>query len=221
MILPVFVTLLAAGSAYLCSQPEMAGQARTWLYACLAQVPLALLAVWAMQRSGRLKQRLLPRRGDIFLGVLTALVLVIATWSARYLVMPHGSVREAWLFRMYLQLGDPLILEATWWLPLVLIVGSVLDELVWRAWIQGELVERLGAGRGFAMTTGLYALTAVPTMFTLADPRAGTNLLFPLLAMLGGSVWGYATMLTGRATPAMVSHATFVYFSIMQFRPDL
>lgn len=221
MILPIFVTLLGAGSAYWCSRPEMAGQARTWLYACLTEVPLALLAIWVLQRTGRLKQRLLPQRGDIFLGVLTALVVVIATWSARYLVMPHGSVREAWLFRMYLQIGDPLVLEATWWLPLVLIVGSVLDELVWRAWIQGHLAERLGAGRALAMTSGLYALTAVPTMFTLADPQAGTNLLFPLLAMLGGLVWGYATMLTGRATPAMVSHATFVYFSVMQFRPSL
>jgi membrane protease YdiL (CAAX protease family) len=221
MILPLFVTLVSAGSAYLCSRPEMAGQARTWLYACLAEVPLALLAVWALLRSGRLKQRLLPQRGDIFLGVVAALVIVIATWSARYLVMPHGSVHEAWLFRMYLQLGDPLVLEATWWLPLVLIVGSVLHELVWRAWIQEDLSERLGAGRGLAIMTGLYALTAVPTMFTLADPKAGTNPLFPLLAILAGLVWGYVTMLTGRATPAMVSHATFVYFSVMQFRPTL
>lgn len=221
MSLPIFISLLSAASAYLCSRPEMAGQARTWLFGLLAELPLGALALVSLHRSGRLKPRLMPRRGDVFLGVLTATVVVIATWSARYLVMPHGSPREVWLFRMYLQLGDPLVLESTWWLPVVLIAGSAVDEAIWRGWLQSHLTEHYGPGRGLLLTCGFYALAALPTMFTLADPLAGTNLIFPMLAIVGGLVWGYATMLTGRATPAIISHATFVYFTVMQFRPSL
>ncbi len=221
MVLPLVVVAIGSASAYLASRPEVSGQPRLWLYLLLPQLPLALLACVALARKGRLKSRLLPRRGDVFLGVLTSAVLVIATWAGRYLIMPHGSPRSAWLARMYLQLGDPILLQSSWWLPLALIVGPMLDELVWRGWLQDELTTRLGVGRGFLLTSGLYALTALPTMFTLADPTVGTNILFPLLATVGGLVWGYATLLSGRAIPAMISHATFVYFSVMQFRPGL
>jgi uncharacterized protein len=221
VLLPLIVVVVGAASAYLGSRPEMAGQPKLWLYVMLPQLPLALLACIALARAGRLKDRLLPRRGDVFLGILAAAVVVIATWAGRYLVMPHGSPRGAWLARMYIQLGDPILLQATWWLPLVLIFGPMLDEIVWRGWIQDRLTNQLGIGRGLALTSGLYALTAVPTIFTLVDPVVGTNILFPLLALVGGLVWGYATLLSGRATPAMISHAAFVYFSVMQFRPGL
>jgi membrane protease YdiL (CAAX protease family) len=221
MILPVFAALVGAASAYLASRPEIAGQPRMWLYVMLPQLPLGLLACIALGRVGRLRERLVPHRGDVFLGVLTAVALVIATWAGRFLIMPHGSPRTVWLARIYLQLGDPMILQSTWWLPLVLIVGPMLDEIVWRGWIQDRLAYRLGRGRGFALTSGLYALTALPTMLTLGDPTVGTNILFPLLGLTGGLIWGYATLLSGRVAPAMISHATFVYFSVMQFRPGL
>jgi membrane protease YdiL (CAAX protease family) len=221
VFLPIIVVTVGAASAYLGSRPEIAGQPKLWLYVMLPQVPLALLACIALARAGRLRDRLLPQRGDIFLGILTAAVVIIATWSGRYLIMPHGSPRGVWLARMYIQLGDPIILQATWWLPLVLVFGPMLDEIVWRGWIQDRLTQRLGIGRGLALTSGLYALTAVPTMFTLVDPVVGTNILFPALALVGGLAWGYATVLSGRATPAMISHAAFVYFSVMQFRPGL
>ncbi|MGE5784559.1 MAG: lysostaphin resistance A-like protein [Myxococcales bacterium] len=221
MILPLFVTLVGAISSHFASLPEMAGQPRLWLYLMLPNLPLALLACLALWRKGRMKERLLPHRGDVFLGVLTAVVVVIATWSGRYLVMPHGSPREAWLARLYLQLGDPQLLETARWLPLALLLGPVLDEIVWRGWIQEILSEKLGPIRGLLLTSGFYAVTALPTALNLADPTVGANVLCPLLAIVGGLVWGYATHLSGRATPAMISHATFVYFSVMQFRPGL
>jgi len=221
MLLPLFVVALGAISASLAVRPEVAGQARLWLYLLLPQLPLALLACIALARAGQLKTRLVPRRGDIFLGVLTATVLIIAAWAGRYLIMPHGSPRNAWLARMYLQLGDPLVLQSTWWLPLVLIIGPMLEEVVWRGWLQQQLTARFGDVRGLLLTTGLYAITTVPTMLPLGDPSVGTNVLFPLLAISGGLVWGYATMLCGRATPAMISHAACAYFLVMQFRPGL
>lgn len=221
MIPPLVVVVISAIGIYLVTRPELAAQPRLWLYLLLAELPLAGMAVFSLWRSSRLKARLLPQSGDVFLGVLTATALIIAAWAGRYLIMPHGSPRNAWLARMYLQLGDPSALEQTWWMPLVLIVGPILDELVWRAWLQDRLSARLGSTRGLLLTTGLYALAATPTLFTLADPAVGTNVLFPLLAIVGGLVWGYATLLSGRVVPAMISHAAFTYFSVMQFRPGL
>jgi membrane protease YdiL (CAAX protease family) len=221
MLLLGFVVAVYAASSYLATQPNLAGQPQIWLYLLIPQLPIAALAIMALARSGRLKARLVPHRGDVFLGVLTATAMVIATWAGRYLIMPHGSPRGAWLARLYIQLGDPMLLQSTRWLPLVLIVGPIIDEIVWRGWIQDRLSERLGAVRGLLVTSGLYAVSAVPTMFTLADPQVGTNILLPLLGIVGGLIWGYATFLSGRATPSIVSHATFVYFSVMQFRPGL
>ncbi len=221
MLLPLITVAIGTVSAWLGTRPELAGQPKMWLFAMLPEVPLVLLACIALGRSRKLKERLLPRRGDVFLGVASAMVLTIGTWAGRYLIMPHGSPRTIWLARLYLQLGDPIFLQRTWWIPLVLIVGSMMTEVVWRGWIQDQLMQRFGDTRGLAMTSGLYALTAVPSMFNLADPAVGTNVLLPLVAAAGGMVWGYATLQSGRATPAMVSHATFTYFVVMQFRPGL
>lgn len=221
MLITLFVVVVTAASAFLVSRPEVAGQPRLWLYAMLPQLPIAVLALLSMARSGRLKERLTPHRGDVFLGVLTAVIMVMVTWAGRTLIMPHGSPRGAWLARLYLQLGNPTLLQATRWLPPVLIVGSMLDELVWRGWIQDRLSTQYGSSRGYAITCALYAVAAAPAMYNLADPTVGLNILFPLLALIGGLIWGYATLVSGRATPAMISHAAFVYFSVMQFRPGL
>jgi uncharacterized protein len=221
MILPLVVVAISAANAYFASRPEIAGEPKTWLFLLLPELPLALIACIALGRAGRLRERLLPHRGDVFLGTLTAAVLIIVVWSGRYLVMPHGSPRAAWLARLYLQLGDPQNLQQARWLPLVLIVGPILDEILWRGWMQTRLIDLLGFGRGYALTAGLYAISATPTMFTLADPLVGTNILVPLLAIVGGLVWGYVTILAGRATPAMIGHAIFAYFSVMEFRPPL
>jgi len=217
----VVVTLASAVSGYWIARPEIAGTNALYLWLWLAQLPFALLALFFVYRSGDLKARIQPKPGDVLRGVSLAFVLVIAIWAERALLMPHGSIREAWLARLYIQMGDPLELEKSWWLPLVIISWAVNDELVWRTWLQGIAVKRFGNVRGIGVTTLCYAVAAIPSATLLADPTAGFNPLVVILAIAGGIAWGYVTYLTGRATPAMLSHATLAYFTILQFRPGL
>src|SRR4051794_29590300 len=61
------------------------------------------VAVLRLARRGELRAIFRPSFGDLTLGVLTAGLL----WGAAHLVeavlTPHGSAREAWVMRLYLQ----------------------------------------------------------------------------------------------------------------------
>jgi membrane protease YdiL (CAAX protease family) len=188
----------------------------------LAELPLAVVALFFLHRNGTLKEKLLPKPGDVLKGVSMAGILILAIWSGRALVMPHGSERTAWLARLYLQLGDPIILEQLWWVALVILCWAALDEIVWRAWVQGEVVKRLGTHRGLIVSSLAYALQTAPFAYLLRDATAGYNPLLPLLALGTGLGWAYLTELSeGRIVPAMISHATLAYFTLLQFRPGL
>lgn len=217
----LFVTLAGTTSAFFASRPELAGLPVLWLLLFLTQLPLLLLALYFLRRKGVLKARLTPRPGDVLRGVAGAAILVIAIWAGRALVMPHGSIREAWLARLYIHLGDPLLLERIRWVPLVILGWALSEEVVWRAWVQPKIVERLGPTRGVLLTALAYSAQALPVAYHLRDPSAGYNPLVILLALGTGLVWGYITQLSGRITPALVSHATLAYFTILEFRPGL
>jgi membrane protease YdiL (CAAX protease family) len=135
--------------------------------------------------------------------------------------MPHGSVREAWLARLYIHLGNPLELERIAWVPLVVIGWALADEVVWRAWVQPKLVERFGPIRGVLLTTLAYGVQTLPSAYYLSDPSAGYNQLLLLLALTTGLAWGYITQLNGRVVPALISHAVLVYFVVLEYRPGL
>jgi membrane protease YdiL (CAAX protease family) len=221
MLVLSFVTLAGTAGAFFASRPELGGQPSLWLSLFLTQLPLLLLAVYFLYREGVLKARLVPKPGDVLRGVSFAGILVIALWSGRALLMPHGSVREAWLARLYIHLGDPTLLERIWWVPLVVIGAALSDEVVWRAWLQPKVIERFGPTRGVIFTAAAYAAQALPVAYFLNDPIAGYNPLLVLLGLVTGLAWGYLTQLSGRATPALISHATLAYFIVLEFRPAL
>jgi len=208
------VTSTLASSSHFTSDP------RLFVAFLLAQLPLVALGLFALHRTGGLV-RLLPRRGDITLGVVAALVLLLATWGGRALLAPTASPRQAWLLRIYLQLGDPLVLERLWWVHLSLILSACSVELIWRGWVQHGLCQRLGPLRGLIATALGYASATLPTAFLLAEPKLGPNPLVVLVALAVGLLLGQVTRLTERATPAMLAHAIFAHLTLIQFRPGL
>jgi len=221
MLGPLFVTLAGTVSAFFASRPEMGGEPRLWLLLFVAQLPVLLVALYFLHREGVLKARLSPKSGDILRGVSVAAILVIAIWSGRALLMPHGSIREAWLARFYIHLGDPLVLERIRWVPVVLVGWALSEEILWRAWVQPKFVERFGASRGVLLTALAYCVPAVPVAYHLSDPVAGYNPIVVLLALGTGLAWGYITQLYGRVAPALISHTLLVYFTVLEFRPGL
>lgn len=216
-----FVTLVATTSVYFASRPTLAGQPSLWLSLFLAQLPLALYAGYLLHRHNELKLRLGPKPGDVLRGVSLAAILILAIWSGRALLMPHGSEREAWLARLYIHLGDPALLERIWWMPLIVVGSAIADEVLFRAWLQPKVIEKFGVSRGLIITAVAYAVQALPTAVALRDPVAGFNPLLVILALGTGFAWGYVTHLSQRAMPAIISHVALAYFVVLEFRPGI
>jgi membrane protease YdiL (CAAX protease family) len=122
---------------------------------------------------------------------------------------------------VYYLLGETWNIQEHAAIPWLVVLSSMLDEVVWRGWIQDRLGDVMPKWRAWLCTAGLYAIQATPTLFALQDPIEGLNPLLLALALCGGLLWGFLTYATGRATAAMLAHAGFTYFIVVQFRPAL
>lgn len=188
--------------------PARAGSPSTlWalggLYAVFAAGALARL-----YRRGELQERLRPARGDITLAALTAGVLYGAGRIVLSWVASRGTPREAWLMRLYLQLGDP---EARgYWMVGVAVFGiAALEEVVWRGLVMRAIEDGIGPRRGLVYSSLIYAAAHVPTAYLLRAPGAPPNPLLVLAALVCGLAWGAMAQRTGRLSPSVLSHALF------------
>ncbi len=130
-------------------------------------------------------------------------------------VATHGSIREAWIMRVYLQLGDP---EAP---GRALVGGAVfliaaMEELVWRGLVMRALEELCGSRRALVITSLLFAAAHTPTLYLLGDATAGLNPLIVLAALGCGTVWGLVYLRTSRLLPALFAHALFSW-AVVEF----
>ncbi len=220
MLPAIAATVAAAITNALLTAPERAGQPTLSWYSLLATAPLAVATLYWLKYHKQL-HRLRPRPGDLALGVATAAALIVAVWAARSLLMPFGSPQNTWLLRLYLQMGDPVVLEKSRGLSLAVLASAVADELVWRGWVQSSLAKRYGERRAAGLTAMLATLSLLPTLVTLSDPAVGLN---PLLVLLAGTVHAtlsYLSYTTRRLIPGLFAHAVFTYFLMLQFRPNL
>jgi len=211
--------VLAVGLAHaLAFRPELAGTNAFWWWLLLPYAGLAALAVRHFWKQGTLAERLTPRWGDLSIGVVTALVLLLASWLARGVLAPNGTPRRAWLYRVYLQLGDPEILQQSALLTAALLAIAAAEELVFRGLVLDLVTARFGPRRGFIVATLLYAAAMLPTVYLLRDPVAGPNPLLVTAALGAGLVWSFLAGRSGRLAPVALSHMAFSYFSVVQFR---
>ena len=143
---------------------------------------------------------------------------MLASWGARAVLAPAGSTRLAWLFRIYAQIGDTDAMQRSVVYTLALLLIVICEELVWRSMVLSELTERFGTRRAWPLAALCYGATALPTLFTLRDPRAGLNPLLVTAALGCGLVWSFLARLKGRLLPVVIAHGVFTYFSLVQFR---
>jgi membrane protease YdiL (CAAX protease family) len=184
-------------------------------------IPYALtaaIALFGMHRRGQIWALLRPRSGDLTYGAVAAALLFFAAWLGRMVLAPHGTGREAWLMRIYLQIGDPDALQRHF----AIVAGAVVflafcEEVTWRGQIYGALKLRLGARRAWPLAAVLYALAHVPTVVLLRDSFAGPNPLVVFAALGCGLVWGVLVATTDRLPVAIFSHALFLWVAAYQF----
>jgi membrane protease YdiL (CAAX protease family) len=131
------------------------------------------------------------------------------------LLTSRGSPKEAWLIRVYLQIGDPQATAAFYIGPVILLIAAA-EELVWRGLVMGALADKLPPRRALLVTTALYALIHASTLYLLRDPYIGWNPLVVAAALGCGLVWGWIALAVRRLSLSMVAHALFTW-SVVEF----
>jgi membrane protease YdiL (CAAX protease family) len=197
---------------------DVNGTAAFFAWFGLPHLALSAYAAFSLHRDGTLAARLKPRFGDLSLGVVVGLALLLASWVGRAVLVPSGTPRTLWLYMLYARLGDPEELQRSVVLTLSLIVITLMEELVWRGLVLERLNERLGTRFGWVAAAALYALASVPTLYLMRVPDIGLNPLLTIAAFGCGMVWSFLTARLGRMLPSAISHAAFSYFSAVQFR---
>jgi membrane protease YdiL (CAAX protease family) len=215
----VILTVVLVTAAYAFSfRPTLAGDPLFWWGMGLPYAVLTAVALYKMWDDGTLLDYLVPKWGDLSIGLATAAVLLLCSFAARSVLSPDMTARQAWLFRIYIQLGDPDVIQRSIFMSAVVIAIAVSEEIVWRGMVLSDLSERLGDRRGWIATALLYGACSLPTLYTLRDPIAGPNPLLVTAAFGCGLVWTFTAARTGRIAPVAFSHAFFTYLSAVQFR---
>ena len=195
-----------------------AGSPWFWVGVSVPYLPLLALALYKMWDEDTLVDLLTPRWGDLSIGALSMIVLLFASWAARKVLSPVGTPRQAWLFRIYLQLGNPEHLQRSTGYTLLILLICAAEEIVWRGMVLGDLTERFGRRAALPLSALLYGAAALPTLWLLRDPIAGPNPLLLTAAVGCGLIWSFLAAQLGRLTPVVISHMAFTYFTIVQFR---
>jgi membrane protease YdiL (CAAX protease family) len=210
------LALTFAGMAFSFSEAR-AGSPWFWLGVSVPYLLLTALALHKMWDEGTLLDLLTPRWGDLSIGAVSMMGLLLASWAARKILSPVGNPRQAWLFRIYLQLGDPEHLQRSTAYTLLILAICVAEEVVWRGMVLGDLTQRFGRRAALPLSALAYGCATLPTLWLLRDPIAGPNPLFITAAVGCGLVWSFLAAQLGRLTPVMISHMGFTYFTIVQF----
>ena len=210
------LALTFAGMAYSFSEAR-AGSPLFWLGVSLPYLVLVALALHKMWDEGTLVDLLTPRWGDLSIGALSMIGLLFASWAARKILSPLGSPRQAWLFRIYLQLGNPEHLQRSTGYTLLILAVCAAEEIVWRGMVLGDLTQRFGRRAALPLSALGYGFATLPTLWLLRDPVAGLNPLFITAAIGCGLIWSFLAAQLGRLTPVVISHMAFTYFTIVQF----
>lgn len=211
------VLLTIAGMSYSFSEAA-AGTPKFWLGVTLPYALLVILALHKLWQDGTLLELLTPRWGDLSIGAVSMIALLFASWAARRVLSPAGSPRQAWLFRIYLQLGNPEHLQRSTAYTLLILALCAAEEVVWRGMVLGDLSERFGRRAALPLSALLYGASALPTLWLLRDRIAGINPLLVTAAVGCGLVWTFLAAQLGRLAPVVMSHMAFTYFTIVQFR---
>jgi uncharacterized protein len=213
LAIAVGVTVAASAVLAYAFDPVRAGQvSMLWAIGALYAV-LAVVAVLRLRKRGELLARFRPARGDITMGALTAGLLYGAGRIVLLLVAAHGSQREPWIMRLYLQIGDP-VATGRWLVGASVFAVAALEEIVWRGLVMRTLEDSLGPRRALIYSALLCAAAHAPTAYLLRDPMAGLNPVVMFAAFVCSVAWGAMLQRSGRLLPALLSHALFSWFVI-------
>lgn len=212
----LIVAAIATAATYAAAQPARMGSRAMLGIVGASNAALALAAVVWLRRSGQLQQRLRPAAGDVTKGFGLALLLYGAAWVASHFGAAPGSVREGWLARIYLQLGDPYS-TTRYLVGLSVLLLGALSEVAWRAGVMPALGSAHGTRGAWVLTAVLEALTWVPTVWLLRDPAAGLNPALVTGVLVAGLAFGAVATYSRRVVPVAIGHG-LLGWALVEYR---
>ena len=219
MLISVAVAALVGIAMVVAMRASVAGSPLVFAALFVPYIGLVVAAIWRMRQEGTLGSKLRPRSGDLTFGFIAATMLYLAAVAGRELLSPRGSLREAWIARIYHQIGVSADLDRHQVVAVsaAIMVLAALEEIAWRGFVYSVLEERLGTRRAWPATAVLYASAHLPTLTLLTEPFAPPNPLVVLMALGGGLVWGLIVARTHRLPVAILSHVLFSWGVIVVF----
>jgi membrane protease YdiL (CAAX protease family) len=219
VLIAIAAAALVGISIFVGMRPSVAGTPIVLAAPLFPYLVLVTAGIAQMRRDGTLSSKLRPRSGDLTFGALAAAMLYFGAVAGRELLSPRGSVREAWVARIYRQIGisPELSNHHVVAVSIAIIVVAALEEISWRGFIFSILEERLGTRVAWPATALLYAAAHLPTLTLLTEPFAPPNPLVVLTALGCGLVWGLIVARTGRLPVAILSHVLFTWGVIVVF----
>ncbi len=184
----------------------------SWPFWAGLVLPYAALSAWSLRnlrRAGLLGERLRPRSGDISIGILLGLLMVVGGVVVQRWVAPMSSPRGEWLATLYLQVGN---VQASGVLISLLAFLALMEELVWRGLVLEGLSSRFGTRWAPPASALAYSLAHLPTVLTLQSGQAGPNPLLVIASLGCGVIWGFAVKFLGRLWPVIIAHVVVSYF---------
>jgi uncharacterized protein len=212
-LLALAVTAVVAITFAIAFQPDKQLTAIPFLALAFVYSSTGLFTLFRMRARHELSALRL-RGGDVSIAGLVGGLLYGLAFAAHVVFTSKGP-RAAWVFSVYLLLGDPFS-DRHHLVAIGLAVIGMLEELTWRGLVLPALADRSGALRASVTTSILYATAHMPTMFLLGNDVAGPNPLLVLAALGCGLVWSYLRYRTGRLVPAILAHGLFTW-AIVEF----
>jgi membrane protease YdiL (CAAX protease family) len=216
---PLVALGVALAVAFATTRAFAESRAGTWGFWLTLAATYGVLAVVAIVRAWRQDDWawLAPKWGDFTRGFFGAAILFGVSFVFVKLFLSSGP-REAWMARVYAQMGESGELRTHFARVALLLTGiAFCEEVVWRGMVTSLLEERLGSRRAWLASTLLYSVSHIPTAWVLAG-KTGWNPTLVLAAIAIGLVMGGITRQFQRVPPAMVAHALFLIAATMMFR---
>ena len=222
------IVLAIGGGSHFAFQLERFGGKGFLFWLLAPTVVIAILGAVRAKRDGDLYRSssfddgghgtgwLNVRRGDFSRGFASAGILFVLAYGA---TKQLGPAHEAWLMRLYVQFGDTSDLRKNVGLVVgCIVVLAVSSEIVWRGLVPMLLAEQVGSRRAWVWAAVLYAVSLLPTAWSLRVGDSGLNPILPVSALVGGLLWGYMARRFERLWPGIFAHALLAWTVLMMFR---
>ncbi|MBF0478333.1 MAG: CPBP family intramembrane metalloprotease [Candidatus Omnitrophica bacterium] len=189
----IFLSLAAAfGFWFLMFSPWTSHKINFWFVMMCASGALAGWGCWAQRFEVK---KIFPFEGKhAWIGLISAIVLYSIFWLGKAVILRLVPFGAGEISRVYFtKLGaDPRWIAAA----LLFWIGPG-EEIFWRGYIQRKLSSIMGSGKGYWVTSLIYALVHIWSF----------NLSLFLAALICGLFWGFLFRKFNSIWPSLISHS--------------